>query len=254
MIMASTPRTQVHPDPHSASQALATEVADLISSREAKQLPTVLGLATGATPIHFYEELRRLHTEHGLSFGSVITFNLDEYVGLGRQNPQSYWHFMHDQLFDHIDIHADNIHIPDGTIAEADLGQHCEAYEQAIKNAGGIDLQILGIGTTGHIGFNEPGTARDSRTGIVDLTEETRQSNAVFFNSIDDVPTKAISMGCGTILDSKKIAALAWGERKASVVQGALQGPVTPDCPASFLQEHPSATFYLDQPAANALR
>lgn len=251
--MTSIPGTQVHPDPAAAAHVLATELADLIMLREAKSLPTVLGLATGGTPIPFYQELRRLHSEHGLSFKGVISFNLDEYIGLDRQHPQSYWRFMHEQLFDHIDIIPENIHIPDGTVDELVLRSHCAAYERTIKNAGGIDLQILGIGTTGHIGFNEPGTTRDSRTDIVDLTEETRMSNSRFFDSIDEVPTKAISMGCGTILDAKQIALMAWGEQKAPVVRRALQGPVTSDCPASFLQDHPNATFYLDEAAASQL-
>ncbi len=248
-----SPAIQVYPDPASASRALAAEIALLIRSREKISLPTVLGLATGGTPLPLYQELRRLHAEDGLSFHHVITFNLDEYLGLDHADSHSYWQFMHQQLFHHVDIQPQNIHIPDGTIAPADLAAYCRSYEQAIRDSGGIDLQVLGIGTNGHIGFNEPGTPRDSRTGPVDLSEKTRRDNAVHFSGHQLVPTRAITMGCATILDAKRIALLAWGERKAAIIRDALHAPISPSLPASYLQEHPATTFYLDQPAASKL-
>lgn len=250
MNKTATPTTQVFPDSAAASQALAMEVVALIKSREAQGLPTVLGLATGGTPIQFYEALRKLHSAGEISFRTVTTFNLDEYLGLDRADPHSYWQFMHEQLFDHVDILPDNIHVPDGTIADSELEAYCRSYESSIVEAGGIDLQILGIGTNGHIGFNEPGAARDSRTRVVDLCEKTRNDNAVHFTEEQQVPTRAISMGCATILDAKRIALMAWGERKAATVQSALHGPITPELPASFLQEHPDTTYYLDKGSA----
>lgn len=234
-----------------ACRALAAEVAGLIRDINAEGRPAVLGLATGRTPLPFYAELIRLHREEGLSFARVITFNLDEYLGLDREHPESYWRFMHRELFDHLDIPAGNVHIPDGTAA--DIPAHCSAYEAAIRDAGGLDFQLLGIGRTGHIGFNEPGSPKDSRTRLVHLDEITRQDAAPAFGGIDQVPTHAITMGCGTILEARKIALLAWGEAKASIVREALVGPVTDQVSASFLQEHADATFYLDQEAASRL-
>lgn len=251
MSPTTTPSVHVHPDPAAACRALAAEIAGLIRSRGDQDAPVVLGLATGGTPIPLYEELRRLHHEEGLSFRNVVTFNLDEYLGLGQDAPQSYWRFMHEQLFDHIDLPPGRIHIPDGLTD--DPAAACEAYELAIRNAGGIDLQILGIGTNGHIGFNEPGTARDSRTRVVSLTEKTRSDNAIYFDAPEDVPTRAISMGCATILEARRIALLAFGDRKAAIVKKALHGPVTPEVPASFLQDHPDTAFYLDEKAAAKL-
>lgn len=211
---------------------------------------TVLGLATGNTPLPLYEELIRLHREDGLSFAQVVSFNLDEYLGLERDHPESYWSFMHRHLFDHIDMQPENIHLPSGVVADADIAAHCAAYEAAIAAAGGIDYQILGIGRTGHIGFNEPGTPIDARTLGIHLDAITREDAAQAFGGLSQVPTQAITMGCGTILDARKIALFAWGSHKAQIVREAIEGPVTDQISASFLQTHSNATFFLDRAAA----
>ncbi|NWK57227.1 glucosamine-6-phosphate deaminase [Verrucomicrobiaceae bacterium N1E253] len=239
--------------PELAVAKLAAETAELIRSNDAAGKPTVLGLATGATPIRYYQELIRLHKEEGLSFQNVITFNLDEYAGLPREHKESYWFFMHHNLFDHIDIKPENINLPSGTVSDAEIPAHCEEYEQAIIDAGGIDQQILGIGRTGHIGFNEPGSPKDSLTRAITLDEITREDAAPAFDGIDNVPTAAITMGCGTILAAKRIVLMAWGEGKASIVQKAVQGPVNDIVSASYLQEHDNAVFYIDQPASTEL-
>jgi glucosamine-6-phosphate deaminase len=236
----------VFPTAQEASKAVAAEIAALV--RGSNQ--TVLGLATGGTPIPLYQELVRLHRQEGLSFRHVTTFNLDEYLGLDHDHPESYWTFMHRNLFDHIDILPENIHIPSGTVAPDQVTPHCIKYEKQIRAAGGIDFQILGIGRTGHIGFNEPGTPIDARTQKIHLDAITRQDAAPAFGGIDHVPTEAITMGCGTILDARRIALMAWGANKADIVQQAIEGPVTNQISASFLQTHPNATFYLDQKAA----
>ncbi len=234
-----------------ACRALAAEVAGLIRDVNAQGRNAVLGLATGRTPLPFYAELIRLHREEGLSFSRVVTFNLDEYLGIGREHPESYWQFMHRELFDRLNLPAANIHIPDGTVT--DIPAYCAAYEEAIREAGGLDFQLLGIGRTGHIGFNEPGSPRDSRTREVHLDEITRQDAAPAFGGLEYVPTHAITMGCGTILEARKIALLAWGEAKAEIVREALRGPVTDQVSASFLQQHSGSTYYLDHGAASRL-
>ena len=244
---------RVFPDRTAASRALAEEVAALVREINGEGRSAVLGLATGRTPLPFYREVIRLHREGGLSFAKVVTFNLDEYLGLPGDHPESYRAFMQRELFAHVDIPAENIHIPDGMISAADLEAHCAAYEEAIRTAGGIDFQLLGIGRTGHIGFNEPGSPRDSRTRRVDLDPITRQDAAASFGGLEKVPEHAISMGCGTILDARRIALLAWGPAKAEIVREALVGPVTDQISASFLRKHPDATFYLDREAAAAL-
>ncbi|MBK1882865.1 glucosamine-6-phosphate deaminase [Luteolibacter pohnpeiensis] len=231
-----------------ASQAVAQEIATLIRGKP----KPVLGLATGGTPLKLYAELIRLHREEGLSFAHVTTFNLDEYCGLDREHPQSYWNFMWRHLFDHIDIDPANVHLPSGTVAEQEINNHCAAYEAAIMNAGGIDYQVLGIGRTGHIGFNEPGSAIDSKTRHVLLDPITREDAAKDFGGIEQVPTGAITMGCGTILSARRIALLAFGAAKAAVVDAATTGPVTDQLPASFLQQHPATTFFVDQELADA--
>lgn len=244
---------EVFESPEAAVAQLATDTADLIRANDVAGKPTVLGLATGSTPIRFYNELIRLHREDGLSFANVITFNLDEYAGLPREHKESYWHFMHENLFDHIDINPENIHLPSGTVAEADIPAHCAEYEQAIVDAGGIDQQILGIGRTGHIGFNEPGSPKDSLTRAIHLDSITREDAAPAFGGIDNVPTAAITMGCGTILSARRLVLMAWGENKASIVKEAVQGPVSDQVSASFLQEHNNAVFYLDEAAGSKL-
>lgn len=236
-----------------AVEQLACETAELIRKNDLENKPTVLGLATGSTPIAYYKELIKLHQNDGLSFKNVITFNLDEYAGLNREHPESYWHFMHQNLFDHIDIDPKNIHLPSGTAAPEDIPQHCGEYEKAIVNAGGIDLQILGIGRTGHIGFNEPGSPKDSITRAIELDPITRQDAAPAFGGIDNVPTAAITMGCGTILAAHRIVLMAWGTNKAEIVNKAVTGPVNDIVSASYLQEHPNAIFYIDKEAGAEL-
>lgn len=251
--MTRTLPVRVFPAREDACQTLAREVAELIGKINGQRRPAVLGLATGRTPLPFYAELIRLHREEGLSFKQVITFNLDEYLGLREGHPESYRAFMQRELFNHIDLPAENVHIPDGGLIHAEIPAHCAAYERAIREAGGIDFQLLGIGRTGHIGFNEPGSPRNSRTRVVELDELTRRDAEAAFGGIRQVPKQAISMGCGTILEARRIALLAWGEAKAEIVKTALRGPLTDQVSASFLQEHSDAAFYLDEGAASAL-
>ena len=219
--------TQVFPGSPQAAAMLAKEVAELISTKNKQGKPAVIGLATGSTPVPFYRELIRLHKEEKLSFQKVITFNLDEYYGLPADHPESYARFMRDQLFDHIDIPVENINIPSGTVASDQVFSHCRDYEGRIDAVGGIDLQILGIGRTGHIGFNEPGSSRESLTRRITLDRVTRQDAASDFRGEENVPRFAITMGVGTILRAKKLALMAWGENKALVVAKAVEGPVT---------------------------
>ncbi len=245
--------TEIHPSADAACRGLAREIAALIRERAVQGRPAVLGLATGSTPVRLYRELVRLHREEGLSFRNVVTFNLDEYHGLGRGHPESYWRFMHEQLFDHIDLPAQNIHVPDGTVPRAEVFAWCQAYEEEIRAAGGLDLQVLGIGRTGHIGFNEPGSGRDSRTRLVTLDSLTRRDAARDFLGEENVPRHAITMGVGTILEARKIVLLAWGEAKARVVAQAVERAPADSLPASFLQGHPEVRFLLDAAAGSEL-
>lgn len=226
----------------------------LIERRSAEKRMAVLGLATGKSPLPLYRELVRMHQEDGLSFANVITFNLDEYFGLLSGHPQSYLAFMRTHLFDQIDIRKENTHIPSGNLEPGDIGPHCRAYEALIEAVGGIDLQILGIGRTGHIGFNEPGAGRASRTSLVRLDGMTRADAADDFGGEEKVPSHAITMGCGTILEARRIILMAWGASKAAIVAEAFQGQVSDEVPASYLQEHPDASIYLDEAAAAGLR
>lgn len=246
-------RTQVHENADDAVAVVAAEIADLIRSRAAEGRAAVLGLATGSTPVRLYRELIRLHREERLSFQNVITFNLDEYYGLPRTHPESYWRFMREQLFDHIDIPDANVNVPDGRVPRSEVFAWCQAYEQKIRDVGGIDLQVLGIGRTGHIGFNEPGSGRDSRTRIVTLDRMTRGDAARDFLGEANVPRHAITMGVGTILDARRVVLLAWGEAKARVIAHAAEDAPTDALPASFLQAHPDACFLIDQAAAGEL-
>lgn len=245
--------TIVHESSASAAAAIAQEVKQLILDRNAEGKKAVLGLATGSTPIGFYRELIRLHREEGLSFKNVLTFNLDEYYGLTPEHPESYSRFMADQLFDHIDIPKENTHLPSGLVPGDQVFEHCRGYEEKIDAAGGIDFQILGIGRTGHIGFNEPGSSRESLTRRITLDRITRQDAAADFRGEENVPRFAITMGVGTILRAKKIVLMAWGENKADVVARAVEGPVTDAVSASFLQEHDEARFFVDRAASHAL-
>ncbi|MDR2676011.1 MAG: glucosamine-6-phosphate deaminase [Opitutaceae bacterium] len=246
-------RIHIHDSADEASRALAREIAALIRDRAAAGRRAVLGLATGSTPVRLYRELIRLHREEGLSFKNVVTFNLDEYYGLPRAHAESYWRFMHEQLFDHIDLDPAAINIPDGTVPRAGVFEWCRAYEQKIRDAGGIDLQVLGIGRTGHIGFNEPGSGADSRTRLVTLDSMTRRDAASDFLGEAHVPRHAITMGVGTILDARRIVLLAWGGAKARVVADAAEKPPSESLPAGFLQRHPDAAFLIDRPAASEL-
>jgi glucosamine-6-phosphate deaminase len=235
------------------SRAAAAEIAALIRQKEAHNQPCILGLATGSTPKTLYAELVRLHREEGLSFRNVVTFNLDEYYPIDSAALQSYNNYMRRQLFDHVDIRPENIHIPDGSLPKEDLKAHCMAYEEAIEAAGGIDLQVLGIGNNGHIGFNEPGSSMHSKTRLINLENGTRLANAFEFANISQVPRLALTMGISTILKAKRIVLLAWGPAKAPVVRKAVEGIVTESVPASLLQQHPDCTFLLDAAAAAEL-
>ena len=236
-----------------ASVAIAAEIAALIRARAAAGKPCILGLPTGSTPTGVYAELVRLHRAEGLSFNNVITFNLDEYFPMPREELQSYWRFMHEHLFDHVDIPPAQVHMPDGRIPVEDVAAFCAAYEQAITDAGGLDLQLLGIGRTGHIGFNEPGSGRDSRTRLITLDKMTRMDAASDFFGEEHVPRRAITMGVGTILTARRIILMAWGENKAPIIAQAVEGPISTSVAASFLQEHPNARIVLDAAAAAEL-
>ncbi|WKA50151.1 glucosamine-6-phosphate deaminase [Planococcus liqunii] len=205
----------------------------------------VLGLATGSTPEKLYSCLIEKYKQGKVSFENVTTFNLDEYVGLKKDDANSYHHYMKEKLFDHVNLRADQIHLPDGH--SEDLEQDCRAYEKQIQRAGGIGLQVLGIGLNGHIGFNEPGTPFSSRTHVVELSPSTRRANARFFPGIEEVPTQAISMGIASIMESKKILLLVSGEQKAEALHRLLNGDVTEDFPASILQTHPDVTVIADE-------
>ncbi|MCX7787252.1 MAG: glucosamine-6-phosphate deaminase [Spirochaetes bacterium] len=234
-----------------AVQWVAYEIAQLIRTRSQERKPCVLGLATGSTPRGIYEELIRIHREEHLSFSNVHTFNLDEYYPIRRDDPQSYWHFMHQYFFQHVDIPASHIHLLNGEIPVPEVQAHCEEYEQEIDGLGGIDIQILGIGRSGHIGFNEPGSSRTSRTRLIHLDKITRIDASSDFFGEEYVPRRALTMGIDTILKARKIFLLAFGEHKAEIIAKAIEGPITPNVPASFLQEHPNTLILLD-PSASA--
>ncbi len=243
----------IFPASTEAAVAVAAEIAQLIRSRQKEGKKAVLGLATGSTPIGVYAELVRLHREEGLSFANVITFNLDEYHGLPPEHPQSYHHFMRAHLFDHVDIPTGSAHVPSGTVASGAVDTYCRAYEEAIREAGGIDIQILGIGRTGHIGFNEPGSPRSSRTRLVTLDPLTRRDAAGDFGGDEHTPRHAITMGVATICSARRLVLMAWGQHKAPIVRTAVEGEVTSQVTASFLQEHDNSLFVLDRAAAGAL-
>lgn len=245
--------TSVHESSARASAAVAREIADLIHARRREGRRAVLGLATGSTPQGVYDELVRLHTAEGLSFRGVVTFNLDEYHPMNPDDLQSYRRFMREHLFDRVDIDPADTHLPDGTLPLADVPAHCDRYERAIADAGGIDLQLLGIGRTGHVGFNEPGSARDSRTRLITLDKVTRMDAASDFFGEANVPRKAITMGVGTILAARRVLLLAFGEHKAGIIARAVEGDPTPAVAASFLQQHPDAHVILDRAAAAEL-
>lgn len=245
--------TLVFPTSRQASQHVALIIEGIIRQNNSANRPTVLGLATGSTPVGLYRELIRMHKEEGLDFSRVITFNLDEYYPMDPDDIHSYHRWMHETFFQHVNIRPENIHIPDGRIPLDQVEEYCARYEQMIHRAGGIDLQILGIGRTGHIGFNEPGSTRHSRTRLVTLDPVTRRDAAGSFFGEENVPHQAITMGVGTIMEARQIVIMAFGEHKAEIVRRAVEEEMQPAVTASFLQKHEDATFILDQAAADRL-
>ena len=233
------------------ADAISRQAAKVVAAEINSKPNAVLGLATGSTPLGLYRELARMHKEEGLDFSQVTTFNLDEYVGLNRDDPQSYNYFMHENLFRHVNISPQNIYIPSGTTDN--YAAFCQWYETRIEECGGIDLQILGIGTDGHIAFNEPSSSLGSRTRIKTLAKQTINDNARFFDRPEDVPIYAITMGVGTILESRRILLLANGENKAHAIKATIEGPVTSMITASALQLHADTTVYIDRAAASKL-
>ena len=234
-------------------EEMSREAARIVASAVKSKPSTTLGLATGSTTLGMYTELVRQHKEEGLDFSKVTTFNLDEYLGLAAEHPQSFHGFMREHFFRHVNIGAHEIHIPDGKFC-GDYDEYCLSYERAIREAGGIDLQILGIGRNGHIGFNEPTSSFGSRTRLKVLTSETIEDNRKFFSAGEPVPECAITMGIGTILEAGKILLLATGDAKAETVAEAIEGPITASVTASCLQLHPDVTFVIDEAAATRLR
>jgi len=231
---------------------VSREAARIVAGAVRSRPGIVLGLATGSTPLGLYRELAALHRSEGLDFSRATTFNLDEYLGLDPSHPQSFHYFMEENLFSQVNLPRDRWHIPDGTIQE-DYDGYCARYEQAIKSAGGIDLQILGIGRNGHIGFNEPTSSLASRTRLKALSRETIEDNRRVFHNESDVPRCAITMGIGTILESRRVLLLAAGRSKAAAVAKAIEGPITSSVSASALQMHPDVTFIIDEEAAYSL-
>jgi glucosamine-6-phosphate deaminase len=238
----------IQPDSEKASLLAARIVKKIIQEKP----QPVIGFATGNTPLLLYKNLVRMHREEGLDFSRVVAFNLDEYVGLAPDHPASFHFYMWKNLFSQVNIKPENVHIPDGLAK--DIPAYCEQYEQEIKAAGGLDLQILGLGTDGHIGFNEPSSSLASRTRIKTLTDQTRKDNAVFFGGEENVPFHAITMGIGTILEARICLLLAFGKKKARAISLAVEGPVTSMVPASALQLHPRAIILLDRDAASELK
>lgn len=245
--------TIVFEDSKDAAIQVAGEIADLIRDRAGAGDTAVLGLATGSTPLPVYRELMRLHREEGLSFYNVITFNLDEYYGLAEDHPESYHQFMWDHLFRFVDIRRDQVNVPSGTTPRGDVYEACAAYEKRIQDSGGLDYQILGVGRTGHIGFNEPGSPRDSKTRLVSLDALTRRDAARDFIGEANVPRYAVTMGVGTVLAARKIVLMAWGQAKASVIKRAVEDKPSENLPAGMLQGHESVRFFVDAGAAEEL-
>ena len=232
------------------ARIVARRIAEVIAERRREGRTPVLGLATGSTPIGVYRELIRMHREEGLDFSDVVTFNLDEYYPMRPDSIHSYYRYMWENLFDHINIKPQNVHIPNGAVPRENLQKANQDYEAAIREAGGIDLQILGIGKTGHIGFNEPGSGIDSRTRTIALDTITRRDAAADFFGEDNVPTEAITMGVATIMEAREVALIATGEHKAAIIRRAVEGEPVPDVAATYLQHHANAVFYVDPAAA----
>ncbi|NVN18767.1 glucosamine-6-phosphate deaminase [Muricauda sp. HICW] len=245
--------TQIYQDSQSASWYVANEIASLIKQKQDQGQKAVLGLATGSTPTKVYDYLVQFHKEGRLSFKNVVTFNLDEYFPMEPDSIHSYVRFMNEHLFDHIDIEPHNVHIPDGSLSKEEIRKYCLDYEEKIQNVGGIDIQVLGIGRTGHIGFNEPGSSLKSKTRLVRLDRVTRLDAASDFFGEENVPRRAITMGVGTIMEAKRIIIMAWGEGKAPIVQQAVEGEIKESVPATFLQHHKNCDFVLDDAASSYL-
>ncbi len=246
-------RTSIYGSSDEASLYIAKKIAELIHEKAAKGEYAVLGLATGSSPTRVYDYLVKFHKEEGLSFKNVVTFNLDEYYPMHPESLQSYVRFMKEYLFDHIDIDPKNINIPNGTLSIEEIKAYCHGYEEKIRSYGGLDIQLLGIGRTGHIGFNEPGSSMNSRTRLIRLDKVTRLDAASDFFGDENVPSRAITMGVGTIMEAKKIYLIAWGEGKGNVIKEAVEGEVKVSIPASFLQNHPDCEFMVDAAAASEL-
>ncbi|CAM1363267.1 glucosamine-6-phosphate deaminase [Tenacibaculum xiamenense] len=246
-------KTVVFDNPTNASKEVAKEIADLIRLKQTQNKICVLGLATGSSPKSLYVELVRLHKEEGVSFKNVVSFNLDEYYPMQPESVHSYVRFMKELLFDKIDILPENCHIPDGTLPKEKIAEYCKSYEKKIEMLGGIDLQILGIGGNGHIGFNESGSFRNSKTRLVALDHVTREAASKGFLGLNNTPKTAITLGVKTIMEAKRVILLAWGEGKSNIINKAVEGQVTNDVPASFLQEHDNVTFILDTGSASKL-
>ena len=237
----------------SGSKAVAREIADLIKYKQSKKQKCILGLATGSSPITVYEELVNIHKKEKLSFKNVITFNLDEYYPISSENTESYYNFMHQHLFNHVDINKENINIPKGDLKKNEIEKYCKSYESKIEKLGGIDFQLLGIGRTGHIGFNEPGSSVNSITRLIKLDYLTREDASKAFGGIYNVPKTAITMGVSTILSAKRIVLLAWGENKKDVVYESIESSISQNITASFLQKHNNTTFVLDEGSSSRI-
>ncbi|MEE2604739.1 MAG: glucosamine-6-phosphate deaminase [Bacteroidota bacterium] len=237
----------------SGSKVVAREIADLIKYKQSKKQKCILGLATGSSPITVYEELVNIHKREKLSFKNVITFNLDEYYPISNENTESYYTFMHQHLFDHVDINKETINIPRGDLKKNEIEKYCKSYESKIENLGGIDFQLLGIGRTGHIGFNEPGSSINSITRLIKLDYLTREDASKAFGGIYNVPKTAITMGVSTILSAKRIVLLAWGENKKDVVYESIESSISQNITASFLQKHNNTTFVLDKGSSSRI-
>ena len=246
-------RTIIHEDSNSASLFVANEIASLINEKQKLGKKTVIGLATGSTPTKVYDYLVKFHKEGKLSFKNVVTFNLDEYFPMEPDSIHSYVRFMNEHLFEHIDIDPKNVHIPDGNLKPEEVRQYCQDYEAKIENVGGIDIQVLGIGRTGHIGFNEPGSSLNSKTRLIRLDRVTRLDAASDFFGEENVPRRAITMGVGTIMAARRIILMAWGEGKSAIIKEAVEGQIKESVPATFLQHHENCDFVLDDASASSL-
>lgn len=245
--------TEVFDTAIDGSKYVAGKIKELIESNNANGKKTVLGLATGSTPVKMYKELIRMHNEEGLSFANVVTFNLDEYYPMEKDSEHSYWYFMHENLFNHIDVKPENINIPLGNLPQDQVDAHCAEYEAKIDAEGGLDIQILGIGRTGHIGFNEPGSELESVTRQVTLAQITLDDAGPGFGGVDKVPTKAITMGVASVLKARCIYLMAYGAAKAQIVSDTITNDITDQVPATYLQKHDNTVFVLDNEAASLL-